>query len=156
VPDDRESVICMFCGSNIIVQQAIQLATGRVQTFTTASEVERQSNTAGFGIALVVFAVIILLIAISAAANTRDISGVLIVVAFSAALVGIGILLIRHKGNPTLLGYQGDCPYCGTKINFPVNVIGLDCFACNKRIVYRDRKFLSVDTPVGFARKPYH
>jgi hypothetical protein len=47
-----------------------------------------------------------------------------------------------------VLRYKGQCPYCDTSIWLPP-VPGADCPACNKRVIIRDSKFYSVETPVS-------
>jgi hypothetical protein len=55
----------------------------------------------------------------------------------------------KMKPKVTIIGYEGHCPYCDTKITLKPDVLGENCPACQKRIVLRDLKFYSVDTPVG-------
>ena len=58
----------------------------------------------------------------------------------------------------TLIGYKGECPYCGNEIKLnsqPSNletVQGVNCPLCQKRIVIHDSTFYSVDTPVNRLR----
>jgi len=86
-------------------------------------------------------------------------------VIFTSLLVGIPFLIIRinalnkirkadeemskKKPQITIIGYEGHCPYCDTKITLKPDVLGENCPACLKRIVFRDSKFYSVETPVG-------
>jgi predicted RNA-binding Zn-ribbon protein involved in translation (DUF1610 family) len=154
VPDDRDAVKCMYCGGEIIVRQAINLAAGRVQSYTSATKVERTSNSAGCGTVLLILSALPLLFALATLFGPGNKSAAVPGIIVFFVLVAIGTVILRQKGHSILMGYKGDCPYCGTKINFPLNAVGLDCFACNKRIVFREMKFYSIDTPVGFARKP--
>jgi DNA-directed RNA polymerase subunit RPC12/RpoP len=55
----------------------------------------------------------------------------------------------KMKPKVAIIGYEGHCPYCDTKITLKPDVLGENCPACQKRIVLRDSKFYSVDTPVG-------
>ena len=41
IPEDLNTVKCMYCGGEIIVREAIQLAAGRVREFTEATAVEK-------------------------------------------------------------------------------------------------------------------
>ena len=58
------------------------------------------------------------------------------------------------KITETVTGFSGKCPYCETPITLPASALGADCPACNKRIVFREMKFISVDTPVSGLKKP--
>lgn len=55
----------------------------------------------------------------------------------------------KTKPQITIIGYEGQCPYCDTKINLKPDVLGANCPACQNRIVLRDSKFYSVDTPIS-------
>jgi hypothetical protein len=58
---------------------------------------------------------------------------------------------MRNEVRPEkiLVAYKGLCPYYDSSISIKADVLGDDCPACHKRIVIRDSKFYSVDTPIS-------
>jgi len=51
---------------------------------------------------------------------------------FLAPLMGLGAL-------------KGECPWCGTQVTSPMASQGVDCPACKKRIVIKDKRFIKVE-----------
>ena len=172
VPDDRTSVKCMYCGGEVIVREAIRLAAGRVKEFTTATAVEKViDESTPFPVEQVknqsyfIFAVLIGIGLLSLLCAGREFG---IIMLATSVVVGIIMLVIRSSNirkleqaneamskippRKVLVSYKGHCPYCDSEITLPPNVHGTDCPACNKRIVIRDTKFFSVDTPVSGIR----
>lgn len=47
-----------------------------------------------------------------------------------------------------IVAYEGDCPYCATKIKLRSSSSGENCPACLHRIILRNENFHSVATPV--------
>ena len=155
VPDDRATVKCMYCGVDVIVREAIQLAAGRVKEFTTATPVKTTSSSSGSAGASIGCGALALLFGIAVLAQPGDktCGGILFIVALAFIISGF-----TNYGKTTerTTGFSGKCPYCETSITLPPNALGADCPACNKRIVFRDMKFISVDTPVSGLKKPEH
>jgi DNA-directed RNA polymerase subunit RPC12/RpoP len=162
----------MYCGGEVIVREAIRLAAGRVREFTTATAIERViDESVPFPVRRVknqsylIFAVLISLGLLSLLCAGGKF-GVSILASF--VVIGIIMLVISSANIKKLeqaneymsktpprkvpVAYKGHCPYCDTEITLPPNVPGTDCPACNKRIVIRDAKFFSVDTPVSGIR----
>ena len=177
VPDDKATVKCLYCKSEIVVRDAIQLAIGRVKHFTKAEPIRQEPNPEQShrrrvgakrsftvsGISLVVS--LISGVALAAMGND-DFSGLealifvvaLMVLGLSFAIAVMafifGLILNAHADAPSsnqLLGWIGPCPYCETQVTMGAADKGLTCPACHKRFVLRESKFVSVDTPVGVA-----
>jgi DNA-directed RNA polymerase subunit RPC12/RpoP len=174
VHDDRTVVKCMYCGGEVIVREAIRLAAGRVREFTTATAVEKViDESTPFPVEQVknqsyfIFAVLIGIGLLSLLCAGGEFGVIMIA---TSIVIGIIMLVIRSSNikkleqaneemskiqpRKVLMAYKGHCPYCDTKITLPPNVPGADCSACNKRIVIRDTKFFSVDTPVSGIKLP--
>lgn len=172
VPDDRTSVKCMYCGGEVIVREAIRLAAGRVKEFTTATAVEKIiDESAPFPVekvkneSYIIFAALLGVGLLSFLCAGREFG---IIMLITAVIVGIIMLSIRSSNIKKLkwaneemskvpprklvTAYKGHCPYCDSDIKLPSGAPGADCPACNKRIVIRDSKFYSVDTPVSGVR----
>jgi DNA-directed RNA polymerase subunit RPC12/RpoP len=151
VPNDRTTVKCMYCGVDIVVQEAIQLATGRVKGFTEVTPI-RTKQSKGGGIASIGCGGLLVLFAIVSFSQPYDTTfgGMILVGGLVIAVLGISKL---SNSIETITALNGVCPYCATPINVPPNLPGTDCPACKKRIVVRGMKFISVDTPVGLLRK---
>ena len=152
VPDDRATVKCMYCGVDVVVGEAIQLAAGRVQEFTVATPVRTTSSSSGASVAIIGGGALILLFAVAVLAQPGDnfCGGIILVVALVFIISGIATY---GKTTDKVTGFSGKCPYCETTITIPASALGADCPACNKRIVFRDMKFISVDTPVSGLKK---
>lgn len=163
--DDLVKVKCMYCGVDVIVQEAIQLARGRVKEFTSAeplmTEVKVSSEVEGKPKAqtIICFALAALCVVAGIGIITtaqgkvdegffRFGGGVSIFMALVFFVAGI-----PKQGKPAEYktvpsGWKGECPYCSTVITLPL-AVGADCYACNKRIVIRESNFQSIDTPVS-------
>jgi len=153
VPDDRDIVKCMFCGADLDVREAILLTEDRVYESTHATIDEKTSNYNGVAVVLIVLGAVFLFCGLPNALGSRDIGALIGALVLPIGLGSVGVyILVAKPTSISQVGYKGDCPYCGTAIHFPTHAVGLDCFACNKRIVFRNMKFLSVDTPVSSAR----
>lgn len=170
VPDDINTVKCMYCGVDVIVREAIRLA-GRVKEFTEAVAVEKVSEFKPFDVKsaqqqtytmIIILGIVGLMVSLCVGSSDTTF-GVILAVIFLIALPTIlafrnmDLEKIREadeamsKRTPsvTLLGYKGQCPYCDTPITLKANALGDNCPACQKRIVIRDSKFYSVDTPIS-------
>lgn len=167
VPDDKTTVRCLYCKSEIVVRDAIQLVTNRVREFTKAEAVRFKSDpkqAKGLhqranvslivgGLSFVAF--LFSFVALSASKNNSLI--VLVFISLIGATLGLTFGLILHItaafcNSNRVLGWIGLCPYCETQVRADEADKGLTCPACNRRIVFRDSKFISVDTSVGVAR----
>lgn len=170
MPDDVSTVKCMYCGVDVIVKEAIRLA-GRVKEFTQATAVEKVNEFKPFDIKsakkqtytmIFILGGMGLLSSLCFGSFDRTF-GTIIAIIFLLALPTI--LAIRNTNlekvqkadeklsklppSVTLVAFKGQCPYCDTSITLKANTLGDNCPACQKRIVIRDSKFYSVDTPIG-------
>jgi DNA-directed RNA polymerase subunit RPC12/RpoP len=168
LPDDRTTVKCMYCGVDVTVQEVIQLSRSRVEESTTATPVKDKPNQGCAGCLAVVGGFLSVLGIIGWIAFVFDSRPLVLrdmtpyeyeeALGNIGKLVGLGLFLlvagfIWYRTTPEkLVGFEADCPYCQTSIRMPPNNIGADCPACKKRIVFRDMKFFSVDTPVRVSR----
>lgn len=166
LPDDLTKVKCMYCGADEIVREAIQLAAGRVKEFTTAEPIQSEMKVSPevigkskfeiiaalfIGILFLVGAVIVMFAARQGGAFLSLCGGVLILVSLIFFAAGIPKQSKPAKYETVHSGWKGECPYCSTAITLPLTV-GADCYACKNRIVIRDEKFYSVDTPMSGLR----
>jgi hypothetical protein len=163
LPDDRMTVKCLYCGVDVIVREAIQLAAGKVKEFTPAlptesrveisPEVPATSKAAtivcfGFGALLLLIGVATIVRADKQETGAGVCGGAVILIALVLFIAGrpkpakYAQYVKRHSG------WRCECPYCSTVVSLPAK-LGADCPACNKRIVIRDEKFYSVETPVS-------
>jgi DNA-directed RNA polymerase subunit RPC12/RpoP len=76
--------------------------------------------------------------------------GVLLCFTGIGAIVGVPIILMGllapFLGSLIGLGsIKGPCPYCGSSVTSTIGQVGVDCPACKKRIVIKDKKFFQVD-----------
>ena len=176
MPDDVSMVKCMYCGVDVIVKEAIRLAlTGRVKEFTQATAIEKVIERKPYDIEndkkqtlimIAIFGGMGLMLALFVGSSEKAF-GIILGITFFVFLPII--LIIRYKSHqkaleadekmkdkpPTVIvtGYSGQCPYCSSSITLKANVPGDNCRACEKRIVIRDSKFYSVDTPIGGLEK---
>lgn len=170
VPDDANTIKCMYCGVEVIVREAIRLA-GRVKEYTDATAIEKTIEPPkpyDFDAARSRVITILLVWGVFAFVGGLCIGGsslIYIMIGYAvvaAIILGLNITntnklkkSMTENGQKEaipqieIIGYQGQCPYCDTKIKLKANVLGDNCPACQKRIVLRDSKFYSVDTPVG-------
>lgn len=162
----------MYCGGEVVGREAIRLAAGRVKEFTTATAVEKIiDESAPFPVekvrneSYIIFAVLVGLGLLSFLCAGREFG---IIMSVTAVIVGIIMFSIRSSNIKKLewaneemskvpprklvIAYKGHCPYCDSDIKLPSGAQGADCPACKKRIVIRDSKFFSVDTPVSGIR----
>ena len=171
IPSDLDTVKCMYCGGEIIVREAIRLAAGRVREFTEAIAEERIIDESKpfpvgdykrHGYTIIVIGSCIGLILILLAGELGLIMGsVILLAALMMGAVHLSKVKKLEEANEAMskvpprkliLKYKGQCPYCDASITLPP-VPGVDCPVCNKRIVIRDSKFHSVDTPVSGLKK---
>ncbi len=153
MPDDQATVKCVYCGSEIVVAESLQITAGRVRIFTEAVAVEKRSSAVGLALILFGAACLLVIFGVTFSASEGEYSKLQFSLGFGAILVVVGaVILIVARPSSQVVGFRGNCPYCETEIDFPAHAAGLDCFACNKRIVFRDMKFFSVDTPVSRAQ----
>lgn len=163
VPDDRDSVKCMYCGVDIMVRQAIQLAAGKIKEFTNASPIIKAKGGVVGGVIALLF-------------------GLLLLASGNSAGVGIGTglliwaaILLFGSADKIEIGFEGECPYCDTHMAIMYNaiasplvnkfsllspsldtngkIIGITCTACLNRIVVQGNKLLSIETAVTGIRK---
>lgn len=167
IPNNLKIVKCMYCGLDVIVQEAIQLA-GRVKNFTEATAIEKleeripfdekQAKSSSYIIPLnlLLFGFLIsFLWGGSIGVILFIIIAICAVACFIAWRVHIKNLkaesdeLMKQPIKADTVGYRGHCPYCDTSIELSSEKLGDDCPACQKRIIIRDSKFYSVDTPIS-------
>ena len=177
LPDNLSTAKCMYCGVDVVVQDAIKLS-GRVKEFTLAEPVEENNPTPqpdvlisraktirnSFFIALFILLMLMALCVgnLGQTASQKD-KGFPVFFAVFSAIVVVGIYLatsgaakrnaekMRNQVIPekVLVAYKGLCPYCDSSISFRADILGEDCPVCHKRVVIRDSKFYSVDTPIS-------
>lgn len=159
VPDNLTTVKCMYCGVDVIVQNAIKLS-GRVKEFTQATDLYIEANPnskLGSYIFVFVLFVLSLLVSVFVGAKTQSFGiglGLLLILTFVLYLITIRFeksaqkQIEESKNTKHLIGYEGECPYCQSQIKLKA-LSGDNCPACQKRIVIRDSKFYSVDTPIS-------
>jgi len=170
LPNDVKTARCTYCGVMVTIQ-GVTGHDGHVRDYTVATKLERVREHKPFDVggfkerinqlagSLAVFGFLALFISFY--------SGSVFGKAFGIALFAASLFVyINHKRNlkkiiesdkimsqkgpsVTLVGYKGACPYCDTSIVLNANVKGDNCPACAKRIVVRESKFYSVDTPVA-------
>lgn len=161
VPDDMDSVKCMYCGVNVMVRQAIQLATGKIKESTNTTPIMKARKDIFAGVIFILFGLLFL--------ATENILGA----ALGLCCLGMAIFLIFNDGDEEI-GFTGECPYCSThlsilygsassllnrftslspSLNANGKIIGITCTACQNRIVVRDNKLFSIDTTVSGAQK---
>lgn len=170
LPENLTNVNCMYCGVDVVVQDAIKLS-GRVKEFTQAEPIKKvtewktdfsKAHNQTFTLAAVV-GIFGLLVAFCVGSSNRAF-GYSIGIA-TIVIVGLLFLLrtntinkqrqaiegMKDKDSPvrSLIGYKGQCPYCDSTITLKPNSMGDNCPACHKRIVIRDSRFYSVDTPIS-------
>jgi len=164
VPDDRTSVKCMFCGVDIIVREAIRLAAGRVKEFTSVEPVlssilvskavdPTPKAMSAVVIGLGVLSGISALYVMSAGKNLECYAGFFLLLGLVLVVAGW-----PKEGKPARFKtehtkWKGACPYCSSVISLPSDTLGADCPACAKRIVIREERFYSVDTPISGLRE---
>lgn len=187
IPDDMNTVKCMYCGVEVIVKEAVRLA-GRVKEFTKATPIEKISKPIGDKkvadllesrglssewkpldvsqhrnqtfVIVGVAGVIALLIAFVTDDPALRFSAIVtyLIIAIPFFLFRMSAMkriqkadeeMSKMQPQTIIVGYEGNCPYCETKITMKPDVLGSDCPACQKRIVLRDSKFYSVETPIG-------
>lgn len=142
----------MYCGVDVVVREAIDLAEGRVKTSTQAAPVTQRLSEGDPGcvVPIIIIAAVGVICGFASLGQQGDktCSVFLILGGIMAAIIFANMLVKRNK----LTGYSGVCPYCESSITIPPTVQGADCPACKKRIVFRGTKFISVDTPVSRAK----
>ncbi len=176
IPEELSTAKCMYCGGEVIVREAIQLAAGRVRESTVAKPIEKIiDESAPFPVQqlkdqaytmITIFGLLgglglfVALLAKSEFGVFMSVGGLL--TAAVIALIFFPRIMRLERANyemskippsKQLIGYEGPCPYCDTSITLPPNILGADCPACHKRIVIRDSKFHSVDTPVSGLKR---
>jgi len=171
IPDDVNTVKCMYCGVDVIVREAIRLA-GRTKEFTQATAIEKIDEWKPFDLKsakkrnyMMIFALGVICLSVAVCAGgglglsiavTYFIFAPIIYFILTSNLKKFQLADIEmsQKGaTVTLTGYKGQCPYCNTLITLKANSLGDNCPACHNRIVIRDSKFYSVETPVGGVEK---
>jgi uncharacterized Zn finger protein (UPF0148 family) len=75
--------------------------------------------------------------------------GILLCLTGIGAVVGVPLILfgLLSPFIGALLGWtglKGQCPWCAAPITSPAGAQGIDCPACKKRIVIRDRRFIKI------------
>ena len=177
LPDNLSTAKCMYCGVDVIVQDAIKLS-GRVKEFTQTEPIEEKNVTPqpdvlisraktirnSFFIALFILLMLMALCvgSLGETASEKDKGFPLFFAVFSAIVVIV--LYVATSGaakrnaekmknqiipEKLLVGYKGQCPYCDSSITLKADSLGDNCPACHKRIVIRDSRFYSVDTPIS-------
>ena len=66
------------------------------------------------------------------------------------AIIGVPLILVGLFAMiiGPLMGLgelKGECPWCGTKVTSPTASQGIDCPACKKRIVIKDKRFVRIE-----------
>lgn len=168
IPDDLKTIKCMYCGIDVIVEDAVRLS-GRVKEFTQATAVEKLSDEwkpfdierarKNLFIMLSILGGFGLLIALCLGGEFGIWMGVTFLVFLPIIYVINNVNLKKTEKadkemsmkprHTILVGYKGQCPYCNSSINLKADVLGDNCPACHKRIVIRDSKFYSIDTPIS-------
>jgi hypothetical protein len=170
MPDDVNTVKCMYCGVDVLVREAIKLA-GRTKEFTEATAIEQVIERKPYAIetakkhTFIMIAILggIGLMMFLCAGGFDSAFGVIMGLTFLIVLSVVSVIRYvnfqkavkayeKTKNQPPtkiITGYKGECPYCSTSITLKANAPGDNCRACQKRIVIRDSKFYSVETPVG-------
>ncbi len=176
IPEDLKTVKCMYCGIEVIVQKATQFS-GRVKEFTQASPIEKVTEWKPYDFEkdkqqtfIMLFILGILGLLISFCVGSSDIAfGIIMAIVFLAFLPIIYVIrtnnfkkiqkadeeVRQRKPSVTLIGFEGLCPYCESEIKLNSGsskletVQGVNCPICQKRIIIRDSKFYSVDTPIS-------
>ncbi len=167
IPDDVNTVKCMYCGVDVIVREAIKLA-GRVKEFNQATAIEKINEWKPFDIKsaqkrnyMLIFALGALCLSIAVCIGGGLGISIAVVYFIFAPIIHFILTMnlkkirladeeMRQKGATiSLTGYKGQCPYCNTSIILKANSLGDNCPACHKRIVIRDSRFYSVETPIG-------
>ena len=60
-------------------------------------------------------------------------------------IAGLAVPLIMMRGQFTPNDVQGACPYCGTPIKTTDASIRLECPACHRLMIVRDRQFYAIE-----------
>ena len=152
VPDDRTTVKCMYCGVDVVVREAIQLAAGPVKEFTTAQPIKTKTSSTPAAVGFMGCGGLILLFAFGVLGQPGDKTCGIIFLVFAAVFLISGFASFG-KSSEKVTSYFGQCPYCGSHVTLSAVAQGADCPACNKRIVIRGTKFISVDTPVSGVKR---
>lgn len=161
LPNDVKTVKCMYCGVDIAVREAVNLS-GRVKGYTEAQiqevEVPTLPNNELFNPYYVWGGVFLLATFLS-----LGISPVLSAFFAVPTLIIIIVFIIKNKDKesnqentsnkpkPTMIIYEGLCPYCNSLLVIGAEHQAKDCPICEKRIVIRDSKFYSVDNPISIT-----
>jgi len=154
----------MFCGVEIIVYEAIRLAAGRVKEFTSVEPIMSSrmltrpvdptpKALSAIVIGLGVLSGISALHVMSAGKDLECCAGFFLIMAVILVVAGW-----PKEGKPATFiteqtSWKGPCPYCSSVVSLPYDKLGADCPACAKRIVIRDERFYSVDTPISGLRE---
>ena len=168
VPDNLTTVKCMYCGVDVIVQNAIKLS-GRVKEFTLAKQNYREVSdfdvpSIGSNNLWGLFAgnIVVLVVCVCCGIGTE--TGKIFAVILSISLIALFVFIITDSiktrkeakqkiiaENPhgILNDYSGQCPYCDSTVYTVATKPAFDCKFCNKRVIVRDSKFYSVDTPIS-------
>jgi DNA-directed RNA polymerase subunit RPC12/RpoP len=167
VPADVDAVKCMYCGGDIVVREAVRLAAGRVKEFTVARADEKiydeskpflagNERRRAYKLIAVAAGIGVLLMLIGGEVGLF-LGACIVLTGLIGGAVYISSLKRLEEADEAMsevpprrmvLRYKGQCPYCDTSIWLPP-VPGADCPACKKRVVIKDSKFYSVDTPVS-------
>lgn len=157
VPEDRTTIKCMYCGLDVVVREAISLAAGRVKDYCTATPITRTVGVSSCAVLLLVFGICFLIFTFVALTDsTASGATFTIMLVLAACFLIPGFKWLGKRNEIREVGLSGQCPYCESPINvFHIGgkSAGTDCEACKRRIVIRDNKFISVDTPVSGLRK---
>lgn len=166
---DLSTIKCNYCGADVIVRDAVTLA-GRVKEFTQAVAVEKVMELKPFDVdewhkQTAMIATLIGVFGLAAAICVADTKGAGYSVAIPVAVIIVMIIVFRYlmlrKLRPSeelqrknskstiVIGYRGQCPYCEHVLTIKATSLGENCPACQRRIVLRDSRFFSVETPIS-------
>ena len=138
----------MYCGGEVVVKDAIQLAIGRVKDSTPITPIH--VDRAG-AIVMIGGGVLCLVIGIPVAKIWGLCGAVFILAALLLFIFGLSAFANPKK---FISAYQADCPYCSSVVKIEnLETKGIDCPACLKRSVIREMKLISVDSPVGVVKR---
>jgi predicted RNA-binding Zn-ribbon protein involved in translation (DUF1610 family) len=160
-------ISCAYCGSTVKAQEVLS-AQSIVRALTVATKLEKVRNHTPFdpysmklqtNVVLGLFSAFgLIALTLSEGSEIMILIGLVVLglmpVVYTARTNKLSKIIAADeefaKKGPAVMviGYEGECPYCGTTVTAGVNVSGETCLACHKRYIIRDCKFFSIETPV--------
>jgi hypothetical protein len=142
----------MYCGVDVVVRDAIQLAAGRVKESTSATAITKPLGASSCSVVLLTFGGLLLICAF-VALRDLELGIALLFVGIALACIVPSFMRLARRHETKEIGIEGACPYCGSHVRafhiLGVKNPGTDCDACKRRIVISENRFFSVDTPVS-------